>query len=153
MCLWLGADQKPLDMKLPAVETIDKYEAVLENKNVNLKIHRALEIKNKSSVYLILTNKEGEYRIFISKNKDINNPHNVFDVITGKEEAVNLDLMMAAGKTENLEEVVDAADLKPVITREPKEAIVVLFDISGSMAGKFFNEPDLLRIGACKLFF
>ena len=46
---------------------------------------------------------------------------------------------MAAGKTENLEEVVNAADLKPVITRDPKEAIVVLFDISGSMAGKFFN--------------
>jgi ubiquitin-conjugating enzyme E2 D/E len=30
---------------------------------------------------------------------------------------------------------------------------VVLFDISGSMGGKFFNEPDLIRIGACKLFF
>lgn len=74
-------------------------------------------------------------------------------MITGKEEAVNLDLMMAAGKTENLEEVVDCKDLKPVITRDPKEAIVVLFDISGSMSGRFFNEPDLLRIGACKLFF
>lgn len=47
----------------------------------------------------------------------------------------------------------DAKDLKPVITREPREAIVVLFDISGSMGGRFFNEPDLKRIGACKLFF
>lgn len=61
--------------------------------------------------------------------------------------------MMAAGKTENLEEQVDISSLKPVITREPKEAIVVLFDISGSMGGKFFNEADLKRIGACKLFF
>lgn len=60
---------------------------------------------------------------------------------------------MAAGKTENLEEAVDIKDLKAVITREPKEALVVLFDVSGSMGGKFFNEPDLKRIGACKSFF
>ena len=64
-----------------------------------MKVHRALEIKNKPNNYLMLTNKEGEIRIFISKNKDIQKPHNIFDVITGKEEAVNLDLMMAAGKT------------------------------------------------------
>jgi Mg-chelatase subunit ChlD len=89
----------------------------------------------------------------VSKNKDINRPYNVFDVVKGTEEAVNLDLMMAAGKTENLEEAVDKKDLKPVITREPKEAIVVLFDISGSMGSKFFNEVDLKRIGAVKLFF
>ena len=44
----------------------------------------------------MLKNKELEYRIFASKNKDVNKPH--FDVITGKEEAANLDLMMAAGK-------------------------------------------------------
>ena len=45
------------------------------------------------------------------------------------------------------------ADFKPVITREPKEAIAVLFDISGSMGSRFFNEPDLKRIGAVKSFF
>jgi Mg-chelatase subunit ChlD len=28
-----------------------------------------------------------------------------------------------------------------------------LFDISGSMGSKFFNEPDLVRIGAVKSFF
>lgn len=43
--------------------------------------------------------------------------------------------------------------MKPVITREPKEAIVVLFDISGSMGDRYFAEKDLKRIGACKLFF
>ena len=45
------------------------------------------------------------------------------------------------------------ADFKPVITREPKEAIAVLFDVSGSMGSRFFNEPDLKRIGAVKSFF
>lgn len=46
---------------------------------------------------------------------------------------------MGAGKTENLEEAVDLKDIKPVITREPKEAIAILMDISGSMGDKFFN--------------
>jgi ubiquitin-conjugating enzyme E2 D/E len=49
--------------------------------------------------------------------------------------------------------VIDLGNLKPVITRPPKEAIAVLFDVSGSMGGQFFNEPDLKRIGAVKSFF
>lgn len=88
-----------MDFTLPLVSTVEKYEPIINAKNSNLKVHRALEIKNKPNNYLMLTNKEGEIRIFISKNKDIQKPHNIFDVITGKEEAVNLDLMMAAGKT------------------------------------------------------
>ena len=49
--------------------------------------------------------------------------------------------------------MIDLGNLKPVITRPPKEAIAVLFDVSGSMGGQFFNEPDLKRIGAVKSFF
>lgn len=89
----------------------------------------------------------------IGTNKDVKCPHLSFDVITGKEEAVNFDLMMASVQTENLEENVDHQNLKPVITRTPKEAIVVLFDTSGSMSNPFFLEKDLKRIGACKSFF
>lgn len=47
--------------------------------------------------------------------------------------------MSGAVNTENTEVKINKNDLKPVITREPKEAIVVLFDISGSMGSKFFN--------------
>jgi len=54
-----------------------------------------LEIKNKSSTYLLLKNKEGKLKVFVSRNKDISRPFNLFDVITGLEEAVNLDLMGA----------------------------------------------------------
>ena len=75
----------------------------------------------------------------MSKNKDIAKPYNIYNVFTGEEEAVNLDIMGANVKSENVEEVIDISDFKPVITREPKEAIAVLFDISGSMGGKFFN--------------
>ena len=52
-----------------------------------------------------------------------------------------------------MEKVVDCVDIKPIITKDPAEAIVVLLDISGSMGGKFFSEPDLKRIGAVKSFF
>ena len=61
--------------------------------------------------------------------------------------------MSANVSSENVEEVIDMKDMKAVITRQPKEAIAVLFDISGSMGGGFFNEPDLRRIGAVKSFF
>ncbi len=47
--------------------------------------------------------------------------------------------MSGAVSTENTEVAINKADLKPIITREPKEAIVVLFDISGSMGSKFFD--------------
>jgi hypothetical protein len=39
----------------------------------------------------------------------------------------------------------------PLVRREPKEAIVVLFDISGSMQLDFTE--GLERLGACKAFF
>ena len=61
--------------------------------------------------------------------------------------------MSANVSSENVEEVIDEKNFKPVITRDPKEAIAVLFDISGSMGSRFFNEPDLKRIGAVKSFF
>ncbi len=59
------------------------YEPKIAAYYTDLKVHQALEIKSKSSIYLLLKNKEHEYRIFVSKNKDINRPHNVFDVISG----------------------------------------------------------------------
>ena len=61
--------------------------------------------------------------------------------------------MGANVRSENVEEAIDLSNLKPVITRPPKEAIAVLFDVSGSMGSQFFNEPDLKRIGAVKSFF
>lgn len=68
-----------------------------------MKIFEPLEVKNKIERYLIIRNKEKELRIYIGKNKDINRPHIIYDVIDGKEESVSLDLMVGAGKSENLE--------------------------------------------------
>ena len=64
-------------------------------------------MKNKSSVYLLLRTKEGKLRVFVSKNKDIAHPFNLFDVLSGNEEAVNLDLLGANVRS-------DTADLGPL---------------------------------------
>jgi hypothetical protein len=77
-------------------------------------------VKNKSSVYLLLKTKDNKLRVFVSKNKDIARPFNLFDVLTGNEEAANLDLMGANVRSENVEEAIDLSSLKPVITRPPK---------------------------------
>lgn len=50
----------------------------------------------------MLLNKDQSLRVYINKNKDINKPYNIFDVINGDTDAVNLDLMTGASKTENL---------------------------------------------------
>lgn len=119
----------------------------------NLEVNNPLQLKNKVHCYLLLKTKEGRFKVYVSKNKNITTPYNLYDPINGNEQACNLDLMSGAVNTENTEVKINKADLKPVITREPKEAIVVVFDISGSMGSKFFNEPDLRRIGAVKSFF
>lgn len=56
----------------------------------------------------------------MNKNKEINTPYTIFDPISGKNTAVNLDLMGGVANTENVEENVDMSDMKPVISREPK---------------------------------
>jgi hypothetical protein len=48
-----------------------------------LKVHQPLEVKNKSSVYLLLKTKDNKLRVFVSKNKEIAKPYNLFDVLTG----------------------------------------------------------------------
>jgi len=42
---------------------------------------------------------------------------------------------------------------KELITRNPDEAIVVVFDVSGSMGTKFFDEVEFTRLDATKEFF
>lgn len=65
----------------------------------NLEINNPLQLKSKVHCYLLLKTKEGRLRVYVSKNKDISKPYNLFDPITGKEEAFNLDLMSGAVNT------------------------------------------------------
>lgn len=91
---WSGFKPENIPITVPLQGVVDLYKNTLDT-YPELKIHQPLEIKNKSSVYLLLKTKEGKLRVFVSKNKDIAKPSNIFDVLTGNEEAVNLDLMGA----------------------------------------------------------
>jgi Mg-chelatase subunit ChlD len=129
------------------------FENCMSQLNVDLKVFNPLELKTKVDYIYLLKDKNNEEKIYVGKNKDIHTPHSVYDVITGSETAVNFDVLGGVAGSESVEKVVDPVDIKAIVTRDPAEAIVVLLDISGSMGGKFFNEPDLKRIGAVKSFF
>ena len=43
--------------------------------------------------------------------------------------------------------------LQPIINRTPKEAIIVLLDISGSMTSPYFQVAEMDRMSAVKAFF
>ena len=81
---WTGFNPQHPTIVVPAAGAVDQYRQSLEN-YPELKVHQPLEIKNKSSVYLALKTKEGKLRVFVSKNKDIAKPFNIFDVLTGNE--------------------------------------------------------------------
>lgn len=91
---------------LPEYGLINKYKGSLDD-YVDMKVHQPLEIKIKKSIYLLLRNKEDELRVFVSKNNDIANPYNIFNVLTGEIEAVNLDLMSVNVVSRNIDEVID----------------------------------------------
>lgn len=126
---------------------------VLTQISADLKIFNPLELKSKCDYIYLLKDKNNVEKIYVGKHKDIHLPHLVYDVLTGSENAVNFDIMGGVAGSESVDKPVDVKEIKAVVTRDPAEAIVVLLDISGSMGGKFFNEPDLKRIGAVKSFF
>lgn len=95
---WIGFKSEHPQLTLPAYSSVDKYTESFNN-YVDMKVHQPLEIKNKASTYLLLKNKEGKLRVFVSKNKDIAKPYNIYNVFTGEEEAVNLDLLSANVKS------------------------------------------------------
>ena len=66
-----------------------------------MEVNNPMQLKNKVHCYLLLQTKEGRFKVFVSKNKNINKPYNLFDPTTGSEEACNLDLMSGAVNTEN----------------------------------------------------
>jgi len=44
-----------------------------------------MQLKNKVHCYLLLQTKENRYKVFVSKNKNILKPFNLFDPSTGNE--------------------------------------------------------------------
>lgn len=81
---WSGFRPENVAITIPVFGAVDLYLNKLEG-YPELKVHQPLEVKNKSSTYLLLKTKEGKLRVFVSKNKDIARPFNLFDVLTGNE--------------------------------------------------------------------
>ena len=149
---WIGYTKRHPEVMIPPRGPVDSYRLTIDMYN-NLKIFNPLELKMKGDVYLLVKNKKNELRIYNGINKDPIKPYKIFDVMTGKEKDMNIDLLAANVQSENVEEAIDPKNMKPKITREPKEAVAVLFDVSYSMKSHFFNERHLQRIGAAKAFF
>jgi len=95
---WIGFKAEHPNLQLPTLGAVDQFKGKLDS-YPDMKIHQPLEVKNKNSVYLLLNTKDNKLRVFVSKNKDIAKPYNLYNVLTGEEEAVNLDLMGANVKS------------------------------------------------------
>ena len=107
-----------------------------------------------------LSLKKSEYRdcMTFDKNKELvvslgpsnkePNKVDLMNIITRQVFMIDIDDLASAIERRNPGQVG-----KEEITRNPDEAIVVVFDVSGSMGSSFFDEPDFNRLDATKEFF
>ena len=142
---------KPKDKTINSAELVVSDWLDLVNKAQNhkiLKIYSALEVKSNAPEYVLTRNEQKELILYSGKNKDVNKPINTFDVIVGDTTAINADDL-----ADTLSNWQTQITLEPVINRTPKEAIIVLLDISGSMKSPYFNVAEMDRMSAVKAFF
>jgi uncharacterized protein with von Willebrand factor type A (vWA) domain len=76
------------------------------------------------------------------------NSVSIFDCLTSDEKEVDCDDLATTLESQNIGDTL----ILEIITRPPKEAIVVLLDTSSSMNSDFFNEA-VSRLDAVKIFF
>ena len=86
--------------------------------------------------------------IFFSLNNKEANKVDLMNILTRTLVTIDIDDLASAIEMRNPTEIG-----KELITRNPDEAIVVVFDVSGSMGTKFFNEIEFTRLDATKEFF
>jgi hypothetical protein len=86
MVYWIGSestiDQLPVDLPDLSTVVVDAYLPKV-NTYPNLEMNNPLQIKNKAQSYLLLKTQENRVRVYVSKNKDISKPYNIFDPIKG----------------------------------------------------------------------
>jgi hypothetical protein len=122
------------------------------NGSIYFKIYKPMELKENPPFPVLTKNSSNQLVIYsglASCPRNISSSLLFFDVMKGEEENDNADeLAYNIVSKANVLHIPDA-----VITREPDEAIVVIFDKSGSMCGRYFNSNELQRIGAVQAFF
>ena len=107
-----------------------------------------LSLKNKEFKDCMTYDKNNNLVIFFDLSNKEPNKVELMNVITRNLTVIDIDDLASAIEMKNPTQVG-----QEVITRNPDEAIVVVFDISGSMGTRFFDEPDFTRLDATKEFF
>lgn len=107
-----------------------------------------LSLKNKDFKDCMTYDKNNNIVIFFDLSNKEPNKVELMNVITRNLTVIDIDDLASAIEMKNPTQVG-----QEVITRNPDEAIVVVFDISGSMGTRFFDEPDFTRLDATKEFF
>lgn len=154
----------------------DKWIDTLTNycKTVDfLKIYSPLDISSTTTYPCLTKDSKNQILIYKGPNKEPTNPFHIYDVLKDQETQTNAANLMGTAQILNqinsFQSQVSSGSQKSresmyqklkgaisslgesKITREPSEAIIVVFDISGSMEETF--SPNLQRIGAVKAFF
>ena len=107
-----------------------------------------LSLKNKDFKDCMTFDKNNNLVIFFDLSNKEPNKVELMNIITRTLTVIDIDDLASAIEMKNPTQVG-----QEVITRNPDEAIVVVFDISGSMGTRFFDEHDFTRLDATKEFF
>ncbi|XP_065835771.1 uncharacterized protein [Oscarella lobularis] len=128
--------------------------ADLENKRKSLRILRlvpSLALKTTSGACLTL-NKDGHVVVFTGKSKDVNKSAYIFSPLAGTTTSENPDVLAVSTNAYSNLFSSSQAKTDEKMSRDPKEAIVVLLDVSSSMNEKCFD-GSMIRLNAVKELF
>lgn len=107
-----------------------------------------LSLKSTENRDCMTFNKSKELVVSLGPSNKEPNKVDLMSILTRNVSMVDIDDLASAIEMRNPGQVG-----QEVITRNPDEAIVVVFDVSGSMGTKFFDDPDFNRLDATKEFF
>eukprot|EP00118_Oscarella_pearsei_P023373 m.279389 g.279389 ORF g.279389 m.279389 type:complete len:667 (+) comp40623_c0_seq3:1198-3198(+) len=156
--LWTGASQVASSLTAPAVPSTACSWADLLQKRKSQKclcLVPPLKLKVAAVDGSLTLDEQGHMAVFSGLAKDVQKPVILFSPLSGQTTQWNPDqLAVSVSRFANRFETVGANSTtsKSVITRLPKEAIVVLLDVSSSMNEKCFD-GSMSRISAVKQLF
>ncbi len=121
---------------------------ILATRDSLMKLLSALDLKGHPETPALTRDEDGKLVVYTGRNKNVNKPADLLDVIKGESSNASPDDLAEAIVEQDEEEVKDEI----LINREPLEAIVVLFDTSSSM-NMAFLDTEISRINIVKEFF
>lgn len=107
-----------------------------------------LSLKSTDNRDCMTYNKSKELVISLGPSNKEPNKVDLMNILTRSVQMIDIDDLASAIEMRNPTQIG-----QEVITRNPDEAIVVVFDVSGSMGTRFFDDQDFTRLDATKEFF